>query len=501
MLSPPPRRRRRRCRRPPSRFARRARRTFGGPLLRVRLAAAARVLGHAEFLVDAHDQLADDEVAHLEAAVEFFGQLAGAVEHFEDVRALAVFADAVRQLAAAPVLGPDHLALQAGDDGLDLRVQVGDVLIGRVWRHDIDEFVLSGLTHAAPSGHAGHPDIGVARSQEAGASHLLNRFMAASTPSAMKHSTASAARATLSIHGGGFVVIEPRQHVIRQLAAWIAAADTNSESRELLGPEEPDDRPEPVVPAGRAPRAQAQAPQRQVHVVGHHEDVRRFDLEEVRQPGHRLAAQIHHRERLDDAAPPTVPSRPGPSGRSRGRARTSPRGGGPVRRPRRTRYCAASRDSGVRDCRGQRSASLLLLLVFLVTLLGLALLDDFGLGRRRRRRHGGGGIGRGFATAARGATMCTSMMSGSVTGFQRGSVATSRRRTAWPSISSVMSISMCSGMSAGRHSMSTSRCTKSSEAALLLHALGLALDRDRHLDGQQLVHRDAVEVHVEELAA
>ena len=60
-------------------------------------------------------------------------------------------------------------------------------------------------------------------------------------------------------------------------------------------------------------------------------------------------------------------------------------------------------------------------------------------------------------------------------------------------------MSMCSGMSAGRHSTSISRLHEVDDAALLLDALRLALEDDRDRDGEQLVHRDRVEVGVEQL--
>ena len=70
--------------------------------------------------------------------------------HFQHVGAFLVAADFVGQLAPAPVLGLLERAAHALDDRLDLRVQVGDLFVGRVRRHDVDEFVLS--VHTSPSG-------------------------------------------------------------------------------------------------------------------------------------------------------------------------------------------------------------------------------------------------------------------------------------------------------------------------------------------------------------
>ena len=90
-------------------------------------------------------------------------------------------------------------------------------------------------------------------------------------------------------------------------------------------------------------------------------------------------------------------------------------------------------------------------------------------------------------------------MSGSLTGFHFGLVATSRTRTPWCSISSLTSTSTCSGMSAGRHFDLDLAADELEDAALLLDALRLALDDDRDRDLKHLVHRDAVEVGVQHL--
>src|SRR5262245_31416079 len=65
-------------------------------------------------------------------------------------------------------------------------------------------------------------------------------------------------------------------------------------------------------------------------------------------------------------------------------------------------------------------------------------------------------------SSAFGITMCTSIVSPSVTGFHFGSGARSRTRIDWCSSNSVTSTSMCSGMSVGRHCTWMSRVTKSS---------------------------------------
>ena len=96
------------------------------------------------------------------------------------------------------------------------------------------------------------------------------------------------------------------------------------------------------------------------------------------------------------------------------------------------------------------------LLFFLV---GLALLDDLGLGRRRWRSLG---CRRRRRSSALSATTCTIIMSGSLIGFHfASSVCRSRTRTPWFNISSQTSTVMFSGMSPGSTSISISRLTKS----------------------------------------
>ena len=74
-----------------------------------------------------------------------------AVDHLEDVDAFLVVADLVGQLAAAPVLGLLDGAVEPADDALHLLVQLGDLLVGRLGRDDVDELVRA-RTHVAPSG-------------------------------------------------------------------------------------------------------------------------------------------------------------------------------------------------------------------------------------------------------------------------------------------------------------------------------------------------------------
>ena len=80
------------------------------------------------------------------AAIELVHERAVAVDQLEDVKAFLVMSDFVGQLlTAAERL--DRFALlrqlttHAADDLRDLRVQVRDLLFGRVRPHDVDQFV------------------------------------------------------------------------------------------------------------------------------------------------------------------------------------------------------------------------------------------------------------------------------------------------------------------------------------------------------------------------
>ena len=93
---------------------------------------------------------------HAQAAVDLLHQLARAGDGFDDVVAFAVMADLVGQACAAPVLGLVERAVEALDDLLDLRVQIGDLLLGGFRCDDVDELVLSCGAHVSPYGLSGY---------------------------------------------------------------------------------------------------------------------------------------------------------------------------------------------------------------------------------------------------------------------------------------------------------------------------------------------------------
>jgi len=80
-----------------------------------------------------------------------YDEIAAAVDHLEDVVAFLVVPDLVGQLAPAPRLGLLDRAVVPRDDRLDLVVQRGHLLVARVRRDHVHEFVLA-CAHDAPSG-------------------------------------------------------------------------------------------------------------------------------------------------------------------------------------------------------------------------------------------------------------------------------------------------------------------------------------------------------------
>ena len=144
----------------------------------------------------------------------------------------------------------------------------------------------------------------------------------------------------------------------------------------------------PALPLARAPAA---GPAGKADFVDDDEEVRRLDLVKYRQPGHRLAAQVHEGERLAQHAPPRSPTPTradqrlvplAPPRRPASRRRQ-------LRRRPRSRRCAACRGTAAPGLPSPTTSfSAFLAFVLLAFLLGLALLDDLGLragGRRRRR--------------------------------------------------------------------------------------------------------------------
>ena len=190
-------------------------------------------------------------------------------------------------------------------------------------------------TRTGGGGHA----MGAARSRP------LNSFMAASMPSRSHVSTASARGGDRL--GGELALprLEGGQHVVDGHARAAGASDADPQPVELVRAQAGDDVAQPVVAAGRSLAAQPQAAQRQVDVIGHHQQILggvRAGLAQCR--AHRAAGQVHVLHRLHQqhalapgptAGPPGGQRRPGPDpvrsgpiGRRAGRPRGIPRCGG-----------------------------------------------------------------------------------------------------------------------------------------------------------------------------
>jgi hypothetical protein len=113
----------------------------------------------ARFSGPRHSQLlhADDEVSnHLiddaQPPIDFLHQLARAGDGLDDVVAFTVMTDVVGEALAPPVLSLVQRPVVALDDLLDLRVQIGNLLLAGLGRDDVDELVLSCCAHVSPYG-------------------------------------------------------------------------------------------------------------------------------------------------------------------------------------------------------------------------------------------------------------------------------------------------------------------------------------------------------------
>src|SRR5581483_7468771 len=106
---------------------------------RIGLPLRARALDDLLFFVDADDHVANHLVHHAKTTIQFLHQLAGSVDHVEDVHALLVMRDLVGEPLPAPVLGLLDGAVQPRDDLFDLLVQFGDLLFGRFGGKNVDE--------------------------------------------------------------------------------------------------------------------------------------------------------------------------------------------------------------------------------------------------------------------------------------------------------------------------------------------------------------------------
>src|SRR5204863_9775312 len=234
-------------------------------------------------------------------------------------------------------------------------------------------------------------------------------------------------------------------------------------------PDVRDHRFQAVVSAGRSSRPRPQLAERQLRLVDHHQDVAEVDLEIANELADRLAAQIHERERLaqENGLGRQIAADPGDQRVGRRGLELNLRAAGqlvddlepdvvPGAAIPRTRI-AQPEDRFQCPPRGYfffssfasfpSSSSFL---PFLMTS------GSAGVAVAAAASAGAG------ASSARGMMTCTSIASPSVSGVHLGSIGTSRTRMPWCSISSLMSISTCSGMSPGRHSISISRRMNSS---------------------------------------
>ena len=332
-------------------------------------------------------------------------------------------------------------------------------------------------------------------------------FIIFAKPSAIHVSTASAARAIARFNPGLFVGLEPGQHVVGQVAPCHRRGPRRcgaAHSRSC--PERSAIDRKPLWPPSVPRRARPQPAQRQVDVVADDQEVGSLDLVVPGERRDRLAAQVHERERLDEQhdvvrPPPLAPAarRPAPSRTPARAARASRSTTSNPTLCRVPRYFAPGLPSPATSFMPPQALTSPSCPFLVLVLLDLALLDDLGLGRRRRCRRRGRIGRRRFLGSTFGATTCTISMSASLTAFHLPSVGRSRTRTPSCSISSVTStrdVLRNVGRQALDHDLAMHEVD---DAALGLDALGLAGQVHRHGHAQDLVHRDAIEVGVQQL--
>src|SRR5580704_7081007 len=111
--------------------------------LRLGLPLGARAIDDLLLFVDAYHEVAKDLVHHPETAIQLLHQFAGSVDHLEDVDALLVMSDFIRQLAASPRFRLLDLPVHPQHDRLNLLMELGHLLFGGIGGEDVDELVLS----------------------------------------------------------------------------------------------------------------------------------------------------------------------------------------------------------------------------------------------------------------------------------------------------------------------------------------------------------------------
>ena len=168
----------------------------------------------------------------------------------------------------------------------------------------------------------------------------------------------------------------------------------------------------------------------------------------------------------------------------------------PARRPPRTRRCAACRGTSRPDCRARRSASwhcdriadyllLVLLLVFLSSSSSSSFLPFLMTSGSAGAAGAAAAASAGAATSsAFGMITCTSIMSGSLSGFHFGSVGDVADAHALVQ-HQLADVDLDVLRNVGRQALDLDLAADELEdAALLLHALRLALDDDRDRDAE-----------------
>ena len=99
--------------------------------------------GALKNLIRADGEVLDHRVGHLETALKFLDRVSGALHVEENVKALALFADAVGKPAAAHLFDLLHLAAGGGNHALHLRDELLNLVVGHIGPDDKNHFVIT----------------------------------------------------------------------------------------------------------------------------------------------------------------------------------------------------------------------------------------------------------------------------------------------------------------------------------------------------------------------
>ncbi len=198
----------------------------------------------------------------------------------------------------APVVEADQQVLAVGV-GTEQR-GVGEVEADEAWV--TGDAALATLPGEAPVDPLGQPSDRVAlrhqASDQASAARTLKRRIAASGPSAMITSTASAASCTATSNSSRWRVGQAIEDVVGAALLGRRLADADAHANEVVGAEMRRDAAQAVVPGEPAADLDAHGRRREVELVVDDDDLARLlDPEAPGEGAHRQPGVVHVRQR------------------------------------------------------------------------------------------------------------------------------------------------------------------------------------------------------------